>query len=206
MGDFAIVNAMLDPAPPSIDRFWHLTNTAWTAISSLMAAASVIALVVFNWRYLHWTRKLSASAAEQAETARNSLKKLEEQINADLAVQRHAAIAVLREAMHRITISAANYRTEFRSEHNPLRLIPDDWNVLVAYVSRHLPDASSNITAASIGLQNVEGELNRLATIPVTQRGPNNSIKVRYDTLGTNLDNVRKLLNDVNAAFFSTSS
>jgi hypothetical protein len=71
---------MTAPIPPSADHFWHLTSTAWTAISSLVGAASVITLVVFNWRYLNWTHKLSDSAAEQAAIARDSLKKLEEQI------------------------------------------------------------------------------------------------------------------------------
>lgn len=186
-------------APP--DRFWHLTSTAWTAISSLVAAASVIALVVFNWRYLHWTHELSNSASEQAAIARNSLKKLEEQISSELAAQRHAAMAVLREIMSRVTISAANFRTDLRSEQNPFRLIPDDWNILDAYVSRHLPESSSTVAAASIGLHNVEAELNRLLTVPLNQRGPNSSLSVRYNSLYTNLDNIRKQLNDINAAF-----
>lgn len=187
------------PIPSSADRFLHLTSTAWTAISSFVAAASVIVLVAFNWRYLHWTHKLSDSAAEQAAIARNSLNKLEEQISSDRAAQRHAAMAVLREAMNLVTISAANFRTEYRSEQNPLRLIPDDWNVLVAYVSRHLPDASSSVVAVSAGLHNVEGELNRLLPVPLNAR--TSGLGVRYDGLGTNLDRIRQQLNDINAAF-----
>jgi hypothetical protein len=189
---------MTDPIP---DTFLHLTSTAWTAIGSIVGAVSVIALVVFNWRYLHWTHKLSDLAAEQATIARNSLQKLEEQINADLALQRHAAVAVLREAMTGVMFWAAHYRTEVRSEQNPIQLIPDDWNILVAYISRHLPDSSSSVTRASTGLRNVEGELNRLSTIPMTQRSPNSSLHVRYNGLATNLDNVGKLLNDINADF-----
>jgi hypothetical protein len=137
---------------------------------------------------LHWTHKLSDSATEQAKIARNTLEKLEEQINADLAMQRHAAVAVLREAIGRVIFWAAHFRTEVRSEQNPIQLIPDDWNILVAYVSRHLPDLSSGVINASAGLRNVEGELNKLSIIPVTQRGPNSSLQVRYNGLGTNLD------------------
>ncbi|MFZ0661388.1 MAG: hypothetical protein WAM66_01740 [Acidobacteriaceae bacterium] len=192
---------MTAPVAPPVDRFWHLTSTAWTAISSLVAAASVIALVVFNWRYLHWTHELSNSASEQAAIARNSLKKLEEQISSELAAQRHAAMAVLREIMSRVTISAEDFRTDLRSEQNPFRLIPDDWNILDAFVSRHLPESSSTVAAASSGLHIVEAELNRLLTVPLNQRGPNSSLSVRYKSLYTNLDNIRKQLNDINAAF-----
>lgn len=104
--------------------------------------------------------------------------------------------------MNRVTISAADFRVEYRSEQNPLQIIPDDWNTLVAYVSRRLPNASSSISAASILLHNVEGELNRLLTVPTNQRGPNSSLNVRYNDLAVNLDNLRKMLNEINAAFF----
>jgi hypothetical protein len=183
------------------DHFLHLTATAWTAISSIVGALSVIALIAFNWRYLHWTHKLSDSAREQAAIAKDSLKRLEEQISSNLAAERHTAIAVLREAQNLVVISAGNFRTEVRSEQNPIHLIPDDWNVLVRYVSHHLPDASSAVSAASIGLHNVEAEFNRLTIVPLPQRGPNSSLRVRFDGLATNLDNIRKLLNDINDAF-----
>ncbi|HEV2277742.1 MAG TPA: hypothetical protein VGS02_06190 [Acidobacteriaceae bacterium] len=191
---------MIDPVAAPVDRFWHLTSTAWSAVSSLVAAVSVIALVAFNWRYLHWTRKLSDSAAEQASIARESLRKLEEQISSDLLMQHHAALAVLREVANRVVFWAAHFRTEVRSEQDPIRLIPDDWNVLVRYVSRHFPDSASKITATSSGLHNVEVELNRLVRVSENQRGPNSSLKVRYDSLATNLDSMRKLLNEIDAA------
>jgi hypothetical protein len=185
--------------PP--DRFLGWTGTAWTAISSCISAISVIALVVFNWRYLHWTRKMSEAAATQAATAQTNLQKLEQQINANLDAERHAALAVLRQAQNRVSVSAVNFRHEYRSEQNPFKLIPDDRNVLVAYVSRHLPDASACVTSASIAFHNCEGELNRLMMIPTTQRGPNSSLQVRYNSLATNLDNLRKTINDINDAF-----
>ena len=183
------------------DTFLHLTTTAWTAIGSIAVAASVIALVAFNWRYLHWTHKLSDSAAEQVTIARNSLERLEEQINTDLAVRRHDAVAVLRDAMTRVAYWAVHFRTEVSSEQNPIQLIPDDWNILVAYVSRRLPDSSWSVISASTGLRNVEGELNQLTRIAMAQRGPNSSLHVRYTGLGTNLDNIQTLLNGINAAF-----
>jgi|ERR1017187_1316429 hypothetical protein len=182
------------------DRFLHLTATAWTAISSFVSAMSVLALIAFNWRYLHWTHKLSNSAAEQATVAKDSLRRLEEQINSNLAAERHTAIAILRDAQTRVVTSAGNFRTEVRSDQNPLRLVPDDWSVLVTYVSHHLPDSFSAVSAASVGLHNVELELNRLTTVPTSNRGPNSSLRVRFDGLATNLDNIRKQLNDINAA------
>ena len=106
---------------------------------------------------MHWTHKLSDSATEQAKIARNTLEKLEEQINADLAMQRHAAVAVLREAIGRVIFWAAHFRTEVRSEQNPIQLIPDDWNILVAYVSRHLPDLSSGVINASAACAMLKG-------------------------------------------------
>ena len=185
-------------APP--DKFLGLTSTAWAAIASLIAAISTIALLIFNWRYLNWTHKLSDSAAEQSAVARNSLQKLEEQINSELAMQRHAAMAVLREAINRLQFWAAHFRTESRSEADPIQLIPDDWNNLVAYVSRRLPDSASLATKASQGLRNVEGTLNRLVRVPSSQRGPNSSLGQGFNSLGTNLDNMQKLLNDLNIA------
>lgn len=198
---FAIASAMIDPAPLPNDRFWHLTSTAWTAIGSFVSAVSVFVLVAFNWRYLYWTHKLSDSATEQAAIARDSLKKLEEQIGSDLAMQRHAAIAVLRDVQSRVTFWIAHFRTEFRLGENSIQLIPDDWNLLFAFISRHLPASASNIAALSTGLRNVEGELNRLSTVSLANRGPNTSLHVRYDSLGKNLDNMLKRLKDIDDAF-----
>jgi hypothetical protein len=156
--------------------------------------------VVFNWRFIRFAREQADASIEQARIAKESLEKLSEQINSNRSAQRHAAMAVLREVMNRIGVSAVNFRTDLRSEQNPFRLIPDDWNILVAYVSRHLPQSSPSVSAVSIGLHNVEGELNRLTIIPLDQRRPNSSLQVRYNGLATNLDNVRKLINDINAA------
>lgn len=185
-------------APP--DKFLGLTSTAWAAISSFLAAITTGALLIFNWRYLHWTHKLSDSAAEQSAIARASLTKLEEQINSDLAMQRHAAIAVVREAMNRVQFWAVHFRTETRSEVDAIQLMPDDWNNLVAYVSRRIPESASLAAKASQGLHNVEGTLNRLVRTSHDQRGPNSSLGAGFDSLATNLDNIGKLLRDLNAA------
>jgi hypothetical protein len=195
---------MVDPvvvcSPPAPDLFLGFSGAAWTAIGSIVSAASVITLVIFNWRYLHWAHKMSDSAADQATIAKDSLEALKQQISSDLALQRHTAIAVSREVTNQVIFWAAHFRTEVRVDQNPIQLIPDDWNILVAYVSRHLPDSFPSVTAASTGLRNVEGELNRLTTVPLHQRNPNSSLQVRYNGLGTNLENVRKLLNTINDA------
>lgn len=181
-----------------VDKFWGLSSTAWAAISSLIAAIATMVLLIFNWRYLHWTHRLSDSAAEQSAIARNSLERLEEQINSELAVQRHAAIAVLRDTMNRVQFWAAHFQTEFRSQAEPIQLLPDDWNNLVAYVSRRLPDSAQLAANASQGLRNVEGTLNRLVLVPVGQRGMNSSAGAAFHSLATNLGNMRKLLFDLN--------
>jgi hypothetical protein len=193
---------MILDMPP--DRFLHLTGTAWTAISSFVSAASVIALIAFNWRYLHWTRKLSDSSMEQAAVAKESLKRLEEEVGADLLSQRHAAIEVLRETLNRVAFWTSNFRTDVRSEQMPpIQLRPNNWNVLVTYASHHLSDSSHNLHAASQGLHNVEVELNRLLIVPIQNRGPNNSLQIRFNGLQTNLDNMRNILNGINSAFYN---
>ena|ERR1700683_565601 len=153
------------------DTFWRLTGTGWTAIRSIISAASVIALVIFNWRFIHFTRAQAEASIEQATIARDTLKALKEQISSDLALQRYTAIAVLREVMNQVMFRTLNFRTEVRSEQSPIQLVPDEWNTVVAYILRHLPDSSANATAASMGLHNVEVELNRLTKVPLNQRG-----------------------------------
>lgn len=182
------------------DTFWGLTGTGWAAIGSIVSAASVVALVILNWRFVYLAREQAEASIEQATMARNTLETLKEQISSDLALQRHTAIAVLREVMSQVMFWGAHFRTEVRSEQNPIQLVPDDWNTLVAYVSRYFPDSSSDITAASMGLRNVEVELNRLTTVPLHQRAPNISLQVRQNGLGTNLGNVGKLLKEISDA------
>jgi hypothetical protein len=193
---------MILDTPP--DRFLHLTATAWTAISSFVSAASVIALIAFNWRYLRWTHKLSDSSMEQVAVAKESLKRLEEQVGADLLSQRHAAIEVLRETLNRVAFWTSNFRTDVRSEQMPqIHLRPDNWNLLVTYASRHLPDSSHNVHAASQGLHNVEVELNRLLIVPLQNRGLNSSLQIRFNGLQTNMDNMRNTLTGINSAFYN---
>jgi len=63
-------------------------------MGSIVGAVSVIALVIFNARYLYLTRKMSESAAMQTATAQATLAKLENQIAANLEIERHAALTV----------------------------------------------------------------------------------------------------------------
>jgi len=108
-------------------------------------------------------------------------------------------MTVLREAINNVHFWAVHFRTETSSESDPIQLIPEDWNSLVSYVSRQLPDSAPLAAKASQGLRNVEGTLNRLVRTPYNQRGPNSSLGAGFDSLATNLDNVRKLLDETNA-------
>jgi hypothetical protein len=59
----------------------------------------------------------------------------------------------------------------------------------------------SKFSGAATGLRNVQSELTSIAAIPSNQRGgPNSSLQIRLDGLGTNLENMRKLLNEINDA------
>jgi len=183
------------------DTFWHFSATGWTAIGSLATALSVIVLVAFNWRFIRLARKQADASIDQARIAKESLDKLNEQINSDLAIQRHTAGAVLSDVINQIMYWSVHFRSELRAEQNLIHLIPDNWNVLVVYISHHIPDLTAKINAATIGLRNVEGEVNRLTLIPEQHRRPNSSLRVRYDGLATNLDMVGKLIKDINEAF-----
>jgi hypothetical protein len=160
----------------------------------------VIVLVIFNWRFIHFAREQADASIEQARTAKESLDKLKEQIDSEVAMRSHAAIAVIREAIRNVEfwIGGARYRTEFRSE--PVQLIPDDWNLLTAYVSRHLPRLSLELNSASTGLRNIESSLSTAIAIPINQRRPPSSVQVHFDSLSTNLDIMRKSLIEISNA------
>ena len=190
---------MTDPVP--VERFWRLTSTAWTAIGSIVSALSVIALVAFNWRYLHWAHKQSDASVQQAAIARDTLKQLQSQIVSNVEEQRHQAHAVLRDAIHRAHVTFINFHTDVRSEQSPIQLIPDDWNLLVAYVTRHLPHASKAVAQATQALHIIQGNLNKILVVPANQRGPNSSWGAAFTSAATNLAELRKLLDEINKAF-----
>jgi len=170
-------------------------------MGSIVGAVSVIALVIFNARYLYLTRKMSESAAMQAATAQATLAKLENQIAANLEIERHAALTVLNQTRNHVAVSTPNFRSQTRLASDKLRLMPDDWNVLAAYVSRHLPDTSTHVTVASLLLHTCEDAFNRLTLIPTPDRS-NRNHQVEFDELGIHLDNLRKAINEINSAFY----
>jgi len=185
--------------PP--DKFLGLTSTVWAAISSLIAGLATVALLIYNWRYIHWTRKLSETATTQASIAQKSLERLEEQIISEVIRERHSAMAIQREAMNRVMYWSTNIRWTAYTKPDSIKLIPEDWNELVSYFSRHIPDSSALVTSTSQGLHNVEGALNSASLLPMASRGPaNKDAEVRFKSLETNLDDMRKRLTDINAA------
>src|ERR1035438_1501549 len=119
---------MLDPTPIPPDKFWNLTGTAWTAISSLVAAASVLVLIAFNWRFLRSAHEQGNAAREQAEIAKTSLETLQKQILEEQQLQRHAALAVIQNISTQIEFWRGHSKMEFRSTENRVCLLPEDWN------------------------------------------------------------------------------
>lgn len=59
--------------------FWNLTSTAWTAVGSIVGAASIIGLVVFNILTLKAAFRGTRAAEAQARVAQDSLSLLQDQ-------------------------------------------------------------------------------------------------------------------------------
>jgi 3',5'-cyclic AMP phosphodiesterase CpdA len=64
--------------PP--DVFFHLSATGWTAIGSIVGAASIIALSVFNVLTLRAAFRATRAAESQSTTAQTSLELLRDQL------------------------------------------------------------------------------------------------------------------------------
>ena len=62
------------------DVFFHLTATGWTAIGSIVGAASIIALSVFNVLTVQAALRATKAAESQAGTAQTSLELLRNQL------------------------------------------------------------------------------------------------------------------------------
>jgi len=62
------------------DVFFHLTATGWTAIGSIVGAASIIALSVFNVLTVQAVLRATKAAESQAGTAQTSLELLRNQL------------------------------------------------------------------------------------------------------------------------------
>jgi hypothetical protein len=182
---------MFDPTQSLPDKFWNLTGTAWTAISSLVAAASVLVLIVFNWRFLRSAHEQGEAAKEQAAIARMSLETLRKQIIEEHEFQRHAALVVLREISTQIEFWSGHSKMETRSEANRVYLFPDDWNVLASYVSRHIPGLVGKTRVASWDLREAENHLNNILQTPLGTRSGNSSVQILLDSLAQRLSQAK---------------
>jgi hypothetical protein len=182
---------MVDPAPIPPDKFWNLTATAWTAISSLIATASVIALIVFNWRFLRSAHEQGEAAKEQAAVAKTSLETLQKQIFDDQQLERHAALVILRETSTQIEFWRGHSKMETRPETERVYLLPDDWNVLASYVSRRIPGLVGKTRVAAWDLREAELLLNRVLHTPLNIRNGNNSTQIIMDSLIQRLGQIK---------------
>jgi hypothetical protein len=185
---------MIDPTPIHPDTFWKLTGTAWTAISSLIAAFSVIALIVFNWRFLRSAHEQGEAAKVQAGIASLSLQALQGQILEEQQIQRHAALAVIQHILTQIDFWRDHSKIEIRFTENRVYLLPDDWNVLVSYVSRHISDSVGKTKGVSSDLREAENHLNHILQTPFNQRSPNSSFQVIMQDFLKRLDQVKAKL------------
>jgi hypothetical protein len=174
---------MIDPTPIPPDTFWKLTGTAWTAISSLVAAASVIVLIVFNWRFLRSAHEQGEAAKVQAGIASLSLKALQSQILNDRELERHAALVVLQETSTQIEFWHGRMQLKTRMKCDQVYLLPDSWNVLVSYVTRRVPLLEGKMRAAALELKKTESLLNDILQSGTWSSNSNSSLHAVTDTL-----------------------
>lgn len=195
---------MLDPAPVPPDTFWNLTATAWTAISSFVAAGSVIVLIVFNWKFLRAAHEQGEAAKEQAAIAKASLETLQKQIFDEQQLQRHAALVILREAPTLIEFWREHLKVETKTEENRVYLLPDDWNVLASYVSRHIPGLAGKTRTAAWDLREAENLLNIILQTPLETRNGNSSVHILMESLIERLGQIKATFDLLEKKFMSS--
>jgi hypothetical protein len=184
------------------DIFWGLTATGWTAIGSAISAASVIALVIFNWRFIHFAREQADASVEQAKFARESLKNLQKQIAEEEQRDRHVAIAILGGVLDDLQLWNRRSGTEYRSDNERITLLPDDWGIVLSFLSRRVPELAHDAYAAGRELREAEIELNNWVKIELSRRGGNSSLGVVLQNMLKRLnqafESIDKLLNRLN--------
>jgi hypothetical protein len=65
---------------PPPDVFFHFTATGWTAIGSIVGAASIVALILFNIFTINAAFRATRAAEAQSTAAQTSLRLLQEQL------------------------------------------------------------------------------------------------------------------------------
>jgi hypothetical protein len=201
-----------DPIQVSIstppDKFWGLTSTAWAAISSLVSAATTFGLLIFNWRYLRFVHQQSDAAKKQVEltseslalTTRN-LEALKKQMVDQEERERHTAIAILGETVDKLVLWGNRSRMEHRTPDSRIEILPENWGIVISFLSRRAPELALKAYQASRELREAEVDLNRYVQTDTGSRGNNSSLGQLYDNMHSKIqhgfETVNALLTEV---------
>lgn len=192
--------------PP--DRFLHLTSTAWTAIASIVAAITTLVLLIFNWRYLRLVHEQSDTAKKQIELTRDSLALATESLDAlkkqradEEERERHTAIAIIGEALNDLVLWNGRSRMEKRTTDSRINLLPENWGLAIAYLSRRAMPLAHKAHQAGRDLRNIEVDLNRFVQSDPGSRGNTPALVQLYDDMNGRMQTaflaVDSLLNEV---------
>ena len=173
------------------DIFWGFTATGWTAIGSLVSAASLIALAIFNVFYLRRAHEQSKAAIAQAQFAKTTLETLHAQILTEKKTEHFNAYAILARCAVELVQWSERLSTEQRSSGDEqVTLIPSDWNIAATYVSRDFPDLHSTILNLASRIKQLESRVNMFVRTSIPARSPNSS-------LGQGIQQTRVLMNQL---------
>jgi hypothetical protein len=183
---------MFDPVvvcpTPAPDLFLHLTGAAWTAIGSIVSAASVIALVAYNWKYLRIAREQTLAATTQANVALSTLDSLQRQLLDQEKMERHSVLNIIQHAYANLSLWRDNMKISTAPEQYSIQLLPDTWNLVLIYASRHHPNLSETLSRATQEIRRTQIFLNEVMQTEHRSRGLNSSLKIRVDQIITHLE------------------
>ncbi len=124
---------------------------------------------------------------EQAKLARESLETLQSQMKVQAELELHTAYAILHQTAWDLRHWQQEVKRTIRAVNERVELVPDDWKVLVSYVSRHKPNLRPEIGELSMKLRQAESTLNSLLKVPLPERNGNSSAHQIMDFLMKNL-------------------
>lgn len=150
------------------DIFFHFTATGWTAIGSIVGAASIIALSVFNVLTLRAAFRATRAAESQANVAQTSLELLRNQ----LALTQRPFVAISSEYCEDIAASlvyahnqgngpALDVEASLEYDEVPIRVntysigcmaVDEDFQLLIG-------KGSNNLSAATIRYKSISDEM-----------------------------------------------
>jgi hypothetical protein len=184
-------------SPPSPETFLHFTSTAWTAIGSIVSAASLLVLAGFNSLYLRRAHEQSVAARKQADVAQRTLDALQKQMLQAKLTELANAKAIISRCAVELILLCQRLKTENRVNEERMTIVPDDWNAAVVYVSRELPGLQGKIMNAGSRMKAMEGDINQILKTPFNQRGANSSTGQQIQAISVSLNNLSAELNSI---------